>query len=79
MTLKPMWIRLPWSQDALRSKRLLARDGISRALAESMIDAQATREQRLAIADDVIDNSADLDSLDEAVTLLHRKYLELAD
>jgi dephospho-CoA kinase len=59
-------------------KRLLARDGISRELAESMIDSQATREQRLAIADDVIDNSADLNSLGGAVALLHAKYLDLA-
>lgn len=58
--------------------RLLARDGISRELVESMLDAQATREQRLAIADDVIDNSGDLGALDEAVEALHRKYLALA-
>jgi dephospho-CoA kinase len=58
--------------------RLLARDGISRELAESMVDAQASREQRLAIADDVIDNSADLDSLDAAVETLHRRYLALS-
>lgn len=58
--------------------RLLARDGISRELAESMLDAQATREQRLAIADDVIDNSGGFESLDEAVEQLHRKYLALA-
>ena len=44
-----------------------------------MLDAQASREQRLAIADDVIDNSADLDALDKGVEILHRRYLELAD
>jgi dephospho-CoA kinase len=63
---------------AVQLGRLLARDGISRELAESMIDAQASREQRLAIADDVIDNSADLDALDAAVETLHRRYLALA-
>jgi dephospho-CoA kinase len=58
--------------------RLIARDGISTELANSMLDAQATREQRLARADDLIDNSADLDSLDAIVEALHRKYLGLA-
>lgn len=64
---------------ALQISRLLSRDGITRDLAESMLDAQASREQRLAIADDVIDNSADLDALDKGVEILHRRYLELAD
>lgn len=63
---------------ALQISRLLSRDGITRDLAESMLDAQASREQRLAIADDVIDNSADLDALDKGVEILHRRYLELA-
>jgi len=63
---------------ALQISRLLSRDGITRDLAESMLDAQASREQRLAVADDVIDNSADLDALDKGVEILHRRYLELA-
>ncbi len=58
--------------------RLLARDGITPELAESMLDAQASREQRLAIADDVIDNNADLALLDDKVEILHRNYLSLA-
>ncbi|HMM65369.1 MAG TPA: dephospho-CoA kinase [Dokdonella sp.] len=58
--------------------RLLKRDGVSRELAESMLDAQATREQRLAVADDVIDNRGDIEALDDAVESLHRKYLALA-
>ena len=62
----------------LQIRRLMARDGIARKLAESMLAAQATREQRLAVADDVIDNSADLDSLDAVVGALHQKYLVLA-
>lgn len=62
----------------VQRERLLKRDGISRELAEAMLDAQASREQRLAVADDVIDNSADLESLDAAVERLHRRYLQLA-
>lgn len=62
----------------VQRERLLKRDGISRELAEAMLDAQASREQRLGVADDVIDNSADLESLDDAVERLHRRYLQLA-
>lgn len=62
----------------VQRERLLKRDGISRELAEAMLDAQASREQRLAVADDVIDNRADLESLDAAVERLHRRYLQLA-
>ena len=62
----------------VQRERLLKRDGISRELAEAMLDAQASREQRLAVADDVIDNSADLESLDAAVERLHRRYVQLA-
>lgn len=63
---------------AVQAARLTARDGIDAALAESMLDAQASREQRLAIADDVIDNSGSLAELDDAVAALHARYVALA-
>ena len=59
-------------------ERLTARDGVDLTLAESMLAAQASREQRLAIADDVIDNSGTLDDLDRSVQALHERYLTLA-
>jgi len=58
--------------------RLLKRDNISSALADKMLDAQATRAQRLAIANDVIINMHDLQSLQQSVKRLHRHYLQLA-
>jgi dephospho-CoA kinase len=58
--------------------RLIARDGIGSALADSMLDAQASRAQRLAIADDVIVNDGTLAELDQRVVDLHAKYLALA-
>lgn len=58
--------------------RLLQRDGIDRALAERMLDAQVTREQRLAIADDVLVNDGMLQDLDPPVAALHAQYLALA-
>lgn len=59
-------------------QRLLQRDGSSLEQAERILAAQATREQRLAIADDVIDNGGTPDALDAQVERLHRKYLQLA-
>jgi dephospho-CoA kinase len=59
-------------------RRLVARDGIDDALARRMIEAQASREQRLAIADDVLVNTAPADSLDGVVDGLHRRYVHFA-
>ncbi len=58
--------------------RLQARDGTTRAEAERMLAAQASREQRLAVADDVVKNDGDLATLREQVEKLHRHYLKLA-
>ena len=59
-------------------ERLMARDGVTRGHAESMLAAQSTREQRLAIADDVIVNDGEEAALDAQVAALHARYLELA-
>jgi dephospho-CoA kinase len=58
--------------------RLLARDGIDAALADRMIDAQATRAQRLALADDVVANTGTLAELAGHVAALDRVYRLLA-
>ncbi len=59
-------------------QRLMQRDGIDAALAEKMLAAQATRGQRLAIADDVIVNDGPLDALDAQVAVLDARYRALA-
>ncbi|WP_279028200.1 dephospho-CoA kinase [Gibbsiella quercinecans] len=58
--------------------RTMARDGSSREQALNILSAQASRHQRLAVADDVIDNSGNLRDIEPAVALLHQRYLELA-
>jgi len=58
--------------------RLLARDGIDAALADGMIAAQATRGERLAIADDVIVNDGPLEALQAHVAALDARYRALA-
>ncbi|HEY2345272.1 MAG TPA: dephospho-CoA kinase [Xanthomonadaceae bacterium] len=62
----------------LQVTRLLARDGGTRDQAERILDAQATREQRLAIADDVIENDGTPEALAQRIAQLHETYLGLA-
>jgi dephospho-CoA kinase len=59
-------------------RRLMARDGDSREQACRILATQATREQRLSIADDVIDNDRDLETSRQAVQGLHAQYCRLA-
>ena len=61
-----------------RMARLIARDRVSPEQARAMLAAQADREARLAMADDVIDNSGDRAALQAQVASLHAKYLALA-
>ena len=56
-------------------QRTLARDGGTRETLQAIIDAQATRAQRLAVADEVLDNNGDLQSLRERVQSLHERFL----
>ena len=58
--------------------RVMARSGLSRREVERIMRTQATRAQRLAAADDVIDNGGELAALAPRVLRLHREYLELA-
>ena len=59
-------------------RRLMERDGETREQACRILATQATREQRLSIADDVIDNDRDLAAGREAVQQLHGLYCRLA-
>ena len=76
----------PWLQrilvvdvpEAVQMQRLLRRDGIDELLARRMIEVQATRRQRLAIADDVLVNDGGLDGLGDKVAALDRLYRGLA-
>ena len=58
--------------------RLVVRDGIEEDLAARILASQASRAGRLALADDVIENSGPEAALDEQVATLHRRYLDLA-
>jgi dephospho-CoA kinase len=62
----------------LQQRRVMARSGLSAEDAQAIINAQSTREARLAIADDVIDNSGSRDFLAAQIHQLHRRYIDLA-
>ena len=76
----------PWLQrilvvdvpEAVQLTRLQARDGVNAALAARMVAAQATRAQRLAMADDVVVNDGSLAELEAAIRRLHPHYLAAA-
>jgi dephospho-CoA kinase len=63
---------------ATQMDRLLRRDGIDVVLAERMIAAQATRPERLSIADDILVNDSGLDAIATAVDALDAQYRVLA-
>ncbi|OGA37911.1 MAG: dephospho-CoA kinase [Betaproteobacteria bacterium RIFCSPLOWO2_12_FULL_68_19] len=59
--------------------RVRARSHISEGEARAIVRAQASRAERLAAADDVIDNSGTLDALRQQVAALHAKYAKMAE
>jgi dephospho-CoA kinase len=58
--------------------RVSARSGLSEEEVRRMMSAQIPRAERLAAADDVIDNSGSLDELRRQVQALHRRYLAMS-
>ena len=64
---------------ALRTERAQNRDGSRRETIAAMLDRQATRTDRLAAADTVIENAGDLATLRKRVDAVHKECLALAD
>jgi dephospho-CoA kinase len=58
--------------------RLLDRDAETEAQARRILSAQASRSERLAIADDIILNDGSLADLEAATVRIHERYAELA-
>jgi len=64
--------------ESLQIERVMARNGLSEAEVRAIMATQATRAQRLAVADDVLANDGDRAFLRAQVAELHRKYLAQA-
>jgi dephospho-CoA kinase len=59
--------------------RLMARDNSDLEQAKQVLASQASREQRLEIADDVLENTGSPQQARDEVARLHEKYLRLAE
>lgn len=63
------------SPEETQIERTYRRDGTTRAEIENILAAQLDRSSRLSEADDIIENDASVEALEEGVSRLHRKYL----
>lgn len=63
----------------IQRKRLVQRDDIDTTLADKMIAAQDSREQRNDAADDLIFNAGSLEDLQAMTALCHQSYLDFAE
>ena len=63
--------------ESLQVKRASSRDSVNQASIKDILLNQASRHERLSIADDVIINNADIEQLEIEVNKLHEFYLNL--
>lgn len=64
--------------ESVQIERTCLRDDNAEDMVKHIIAAQTSRENRLAAATDVIDNTGSLEDLQRQVDTLHERYLELA-
>lgn len=65
--------------EATQIERTCRRDGVSRAQVQAILASQASRTERLAMADDVLDNqSGTTETIRARILALHETYLAFA-
>ena len=64
-------------EESAQVSRVMARSRLSEGEVRAIMETQATRDERLAAADDVVLNDGEIDSLRLRVDDLHREYLRL--
>lgn len=64
--------------ESLQISRVMARNGLGETEVRAILATQASRDQRLAAADDVLANDGDLATLEAQIAGLHQRYLRLA-
>ena len=62
----------------LQYRRVAARDDVTASEIDAVLATQASREKRLAVADDVVVNNSDLEQLRKEIERLHQFYLQQA-
>jgi len=61
----------------LQIERVTKRDSTNKAQVIKIIDSQSSQTQKLALADDVIDNNGTLSQLESQVEVLHNQYIKM--
>jgi len=64
--------------ESVQLARILSRDGVSMPQARAILASQASRADRLAAADDVLENTGSIEQLRAAVDRLHERYGRIA-
>lgn len=64
--------------EPVQIERVVRRSGLSEGQVRAIMRSQASRAERLANADDIIDNGSDESALTPQVDALHARYLSLA-
>ena len=62
----------------IQLERAISRDGGSEATIKAIINSQISREARISLADDIIDNEQNLQSVQTQLKKFHQNYLNLA-
>jgi dephospho-CoA kinase len=65
--------------EALQIERVMARNGLSEEQVRAIMAAQASREARLAAADDIVANDAGIADLAPQIDRLHHFYLAISE
>lgn len=65
--------------ETVQISRVMARSRLSADEVQAIMDTQVARSERLAVANDVVSNSENLEDLSPQITALHQRYLELAE
>lgn len=63
----------------LQIQRVCRRDKVDKDQVQSILEAQCSRTDRLAVADETINNTGDLKALEGQVSQIHHYYLKLAN
>ena len=63
----------------IQISRTMSRDNLSRQEAENILNTQIDRQRRISLADDLIENNANVEQLTAQVDKLHEFYLSLAN
>lgn len=64
--------------EAEQIRRVMVRDHVDETQARRILAAQASRAERLALADDILENAGDWEQLDRQIAVLHQRYRVLA-